>query len=125
MSTGIETIDLGTDDPNVVAIKITGEFTGEAMQEFIARIEEIRAAGNKALVYIDLLGYEGQELAVAKNKLANISTLWTGIERMAYVVEAAWMMKAMKLIDAVTPMHFRAFGADEDAAARAWVVSGE
>ena len=29
------------------------------------------------------------------------------------------------LVNAVTPMHLRAFGSDQDAEARAWVLSGD
>ena len=55
----------------------------------------------------------------------HMGTLWNGIEKCAYVVDRRWMSQMIGLVDAVTPIHLRAFGGDEDAAARAWVVSTE
>lgn len=122
MEGGIEYVDLGTDDPSVLGIKASGKVTGEAMSGLIDRLESIHASGRKARLYADLTNYEGYELAVVREKLTHFRTLWKAIERCAYVVDAEWMAKAIGLVDAVTPMHLRAFGKDQDAEARSWVL---
>jgi hypothetical protein len=120
----MERIDLGTDDPRVIALAARGKITGEAMAALVDRLEEIRATSQRALIYIDLTEYDGWEAAVVKEKLGHLGTLWHGIERLAYVVDKSWMAKMMPLVDAVTPMHVRAFGPDEADAAREWVLTG-
>ena len=122
MNDGIEFVDLGTDDPNVIGVKATGKVTADAITRIVERIESVQASGNKARMYLDLANYEGYELPVVKEKLAHIGTFWNSIERCAYVLDKAWMSKAIGLVDAVTPMHLRAFGTDQDAEARAWVL---
>ena len=46
-----------------------------------------------------------------------------------YVIDipswAPQMATMIGLVDAVTPMHLRAFGSDQYADARAWVLSGD
>ncbi len=125
MDSGFEFIDLGTDDPRVIAMKLTGKLHAEGMTELVERLEVVSATGQKSLLYIDLVTFEGSELAVVKEKLAHIRTLWNGIERLAYVLDWAWMSKMIGLVDAVTPMHLRAFGHNQNEEARAWLLSGE
>jgi hypothetical protein len=124
MSNSIETIKIA-DDPNVIGVKLTGKLTGDSMAEFLDRIEQIKSAGGKARVYIDMSAYDGFEMPVVREKAAHMGTLWSSIDRCAYVVDKAWISKAIGLVDAVTPMHLKAFASDEDAAARAWVISGD
>jgi hypothetical protein len=125
MASGTEFVDLGTDDASVIGMKVTGKATAETISNLVERLEQIKGAGKKARLYIDLTAYEGYDLGMVKEKLAHIVTLWSGIERCAYVVDKAWMATMIGLVDAVTPMHLRAFGSDHDAEARAWVLSGE
>ena len=125
MSKTLTTVDLGSNDPNIIALAVHGKITGEDMAGLIQTLEQIHAGGNKARLYLDLTEYSGYELPVVKEKLLHMGTLWSGIERCAYVVDQAWMTTIIGLVDAVTPMHLRAFSADEDEAARAWVVSNE
>ncbi len=125
MDSGFEFIDLGADDPRVIAMRITGKLQAEVITELVERLEVVSATGQKSLLYIDLVTFEGSELGVVKEKLAHIRTLWTGIERLAYILDWAWMSKMIGLVDAVTPMHLRAFGHDQDEEARAWLLSGE
>ena len=122
MNDGTEFVDLGTDDPRVIGMKVTGKVTADAITRLVARLETVQASGRKARLYLDLAGYEGYELPMVKEKFANLGTFWTSIERCAYVVDKAWMSTAIGLVDAVTPMHLRAFGTDQDADARAWIV---
>lgn len=125
MATGSEFVDLGTNEPSVVGMKVTGKATAETISELVERLEQIQGAGKKARLYIDLTAYDGYDLGVVKEKLAHMGTLWSGIERCAYVVDKGWMATMIGLVDAVTPMHLRAFGSDQDADARAWVLSGD
>ncbi len=125
MDRGFELIDLGTDDPRVIAMRITCKLQAEVITELVGHLQAVSATGQKSLLYIDLGSFGGSELAVVREKLAHIRTLWNGIERLAYVLDWAWMSKMIGLVDAVTPMHLRAFGHDQDEEARAWLLSGE
>ena len=122
MTGGIEYLDLGSDDPSVIGLKASGTITADAMVALIDRLESVQASGHKARMYLDLTEYKSSELSVVKEKFAHMGTFWTGIERCAYVVDTGWMSTAIGLIDAVTPMHLRAFDPDQDAEARAWVL---
>jgi len=122
MTGGIEYLDLGSDDPSVIGLKASGTITADAMVALIDRLESVQASGHKARMYLDLTEYKSSELSVVKEKFAHMGTFWTGIERCAYVVDKGWMSTAIGLIDAVTPMHLRAFGTDQDDEARAWVL---
>jgi len=123
MSTTAKYVDLGTEASNVIGWRVSGTLTAEDMAEFLERLEAVTADGGKARVYIDMTGYEGWELGVAREKLAHMSTLWNSLERVAYVVDKGWMSGAIGLVDALTPMHLRAFGSDEAEEAKAWVLS--
>lgn len=59
MSDGIEFVDLGTDDPNVIGVKASGELTADAITRLVERLESVQASGNKARLYADLSNYEG------------------------------------------------------------------
>jgi hypothetical protein len=122
MADGIEYVDLGSDDPSVIGLKASGKITAEGMAALVDRLESVQASGHKARLYVDLTDYESSELSVVKEKFAHMGTFWTGIERCAYVVDRGWMSTAIGLVDAVTPMHLRAFDPDQDAEARTWVL---
>ena len=122
MNDGTEFVDLGTDDPNVIGLRVTGKATAETINQLVDRLKGVQASGHKARLYLDLANYEGYELPVVKEKLAHMGTFWSSIERCAYVVDSAWMATAIGLVDAVTPMHLRAFSTDQDAEARAWIL---
>jgi hypothetical protein len=122
-STGIELMDLGSGDSSVIGMKVTGKVTAQGMAEFIERLEQVTAGGGKARVFVDMVGYDGSEFGAAKEKLSKMGTLWSGIERVAYVVDRGWMSGWIGLVDAVTPMHLRAFGPDESEEAKAWLLS--
>ena len=121
---GVEFLDLNTDNPNVFGMKVVGRITGDAMSGLVERIERIQETGQKARVYVDMVEYDSWEFSVVKEKLAHMGTLWGGIERLAYVVDKEWMARWIGLVDAVTPMHLRAFEHDETEEARTWLLKG-
>ena len=123
MSNGIEYLDLGTEDAAVIALAVRGKLTADDMAGLVKKIELVREQGRKARLYLDLSKYSGYELPVVREKLMHMGTLWGGIEKCAYVVDKAWMTKVIGLVDAVTPMHLKAYSTDQDAEARAWVIS--
>lgn len=122
MSKNAEFVDLGTNDKNVIGLKVAGKATAGTITELVERLENIKASGQKAKVYLDLTEYDGFELSVVKEKLAHFSTLWNSIERCAYVIDGSWMSTVIGLVDAVTPMHLQAFSSEQDAQARKWVL---
>ena len=122
MKNNTEFVDLGTNDANVIGLKVVGKANADTIIELVERLENIKASGHKARVYLDLTEYEGFELSLVKEKLAHVSTLWSSFERCAYVIDKSWMTTAIGLVDAVTPMHLKAFSSDQDAEARAWVL---
>ena len=122
MKNNTELVNLGTNDANVIGLKVAGKATADTITELVERIEKIKASGQKARVYADLTEYDGFEMSVVKEKLTHFSTLWNSIERCAYVVDKTWMSTLIGLVDAVTPMHLQAFSSEQDAEARAWVL---
>ena len=122
MNTGIKYIELDRKAENIIALKTIGKITALDIANLVDRLEAILSKGQKARLYVDLTRYEGSHLPVVKEKLAHFGTFWHGIERCAYVVDSGWMPKAIDLVDAVTPMHLRAFGADQDQEARNWIL---
>ena len=102
MDSGLEFVELGTNDTNVVGISATGKLTADDITKLVDRLESIQASGSKARVYIDLTGYEGYELSLVKEKFAHLSTFWKSIECCAYVVDKAWMSTA---IGSLTLLH--------------------
>ncbi|MCP4380809.1 MAG: STAS/SEC14 domain-containing protein [Hyphomicrobiales bacterium] len=122
-SDGIEFIDLGSNEPGLVAVKVKGEITGAAMAAFVSRVEALHAAHDKLRLFVDMTEYSGFEWAVVQEKLANFRTLMTSFDRLAYVVDADWMATWIGLVDAVTPMHIRAFKPADRQKAIDWVLA--
>jgi len=122
---GIEFIDLNTDNPNAFGMRVVGRVTAGAMTGMVERIERIQASGHKARIFVDMTQYDGWDFDVVKEKFAHMGTLWGGIERLAYVVDREWMAKWIGIVDAVTPMHLRAFGHDETEEARRWLLKDD
>jgi len=125
MSDTFEFIDIGSDDPNVIAVRTTGKLRAEPLTQLWDALEKIREGGGKARIYLDMVGYEDFESQIVKDKLSHLRTIWTTIDRLAYVVDKEWIAKVIPLVDAVTPMHLRAFGPDEAEAARNWLLSSD
>ena len=119
---GVEFSDFGAEHPNAFGMKVTGRVTGEAITGLVERIEGARASGGKARIFVDLVDYDGYDIDVVREKLSHMGTLWSGIEKLAYVVDKDWMAKWIALVDAVTPMHLRAFEQDEGEHAKAWLL---
>ena len=63
MATGSESVDLGTDDPSVIALKVNGKATADTISELVARIERIQAAGQTASLSLDLRADGGYDLS--------------------------------------------------------------
>jgi hypothetical protein len=122
MKSGVAHFDIGAPADNLLALKVEGRIAGDAIDELVERLKAIAAKGKKARLYVDLTSYEGYERSVVKEKLAHFGTLWGSIERVAYVVDIAWMTSAIHLVDAVTPIHIRAFSSDKAKEARAWLL---
>ena len=123
MSNDIEYFEIEDAGDDVIACRIHGKFSAESMSDFIDRVERIRDAGGKARVFLDATGYDTVEMGAAKEKLARMGTLWGHIERVAYLVDKTWLGKVIGFVDAITPMHLRAFGPDDQAEAVAWLLS--
>ena len=124
MSSGIEWLDPGDTAPGVIGLKITGKVSGNDLAQLVERIEACSRDGEKARVYVDMTGFVGYELDVVREKLTNMSVFWNGLERCAYVVDNTWYSHAIGLVDAVTPMHLRAFRSNDREQALAWVAEG-
>ncbi len=107
---------------NVFGIRILGKFSVAAMAELVQRLEPISERGDKARIYVDLVKFRGAELAMVKEKLSNLRTLWHTIEKMAYIVDQSWLATGIALVDAVTPMHIRAFDHEHQHDAREWLL---
>ena len=54
MSDGIEFLNLGTDDPNVIGVKVTGKATANDITKLVERLESVQASGHKARLYLNL-----------------------------------------------------------------------
>jgi SpoIIAA-like len=121
-SGGIEYLDLAPDQPNVIALRASGDLTGQAMHDFIDRIKNAHEEHGKLRLFVDLTNYDGFEWSVVGEKLANFQTLMTSFDRLAYVVDKQWMASWISLVDAVTPMQFRAFKSEESDDAIAWIT---
>jgi len=74
MNDGTEFVDLGTDDPSVIGLRVTGKATADTITQLVERLESVQASGHKARLYLDLASYEGYELPVVKEKLAHMGT---------------------------------------------------
>ena len=122
MSDTFEFVDIGSDDPNVIGMRVHGKVSADAITQLVERLQAILDSGGKARLYVNLCEYEGYDLPMVREKLANLGTIWSGIERCGYVMDKAWMSAMINLVDAVTPMHLKAFSSDEDDQARAWVL---
>lgn len=122
---GFVEISLGSDLPNLVALKLNGQIGADEMAAFVRSIQKINDEGSKAIVYIDLVSYDGFESGVIREKLAGMNTLWNGISKIAYVLDSEWMSKAIHLIDVITPIDVRSFSHKDEEEAKTWVLSKE
>ena len=119
---GIRFIDPPEPHDRVIAAEISGHVTAADMRAYVKRIEAVVARGEKALVYQDMLGYDGVDVAAIAEKLKHIGTLWRGIEKAAIVGDRRWLEIYIGLADTLAPQELRYFPADQKAQAFAWLV---
>jgi len=122
---GMQFIEPPQPDDRVVALKIDGELTTEDMKTLIERFRAIADRGEKARIFIEVESYEGWELGVATEKLKNIGMLWKSFDRYAFVGDQRWIEIWVKIIDPITPQHFRHFTPDKTDEAWAWLLGSE
>ena len=122
MDGGFDFTDLGTDEPSVITMRITGKLEANVAAELEERLEAASVTGRHSRISIELVTFEGADLAVVREKLGHICTLFNDIEHDGYW---AWMSKVVGYIDAGTPLNLPTFGGDHDEEERAWRISGE
>jgi hypothetical protein len=109
----------------VVAVKIDGQLTTEDMKAMIERFQAIVDRGEKALLFIDMQGYDGWEFGVATEKLKHIGLLWKAFDKYAIVGDTNWMEIWVKIVDPLTPQQIRHFSPDKTDEAWAWLLATE
>ena len=119
---GLRFIDPPQPHDRIIAAEISGHFTADDMRTYMERIEAIVARGDKALIYQDMLDYDGVDVAAIAEKFKHLGTLWRGIEKAAVVGDRRWLEIYVGLADHLTPQALKYFPADEKAEAFAWLA---
>ncbi len=109
----------------VVAAKIDGRLTAEAMEALVGRLQPVVDRGEKALLYVNMENYEGSELGVLTEKLKNIGMLWKALDKYAVVGDKRWMEIWIKIFDPLSPQQIRHFYPDKTDEAWAWLLASE
>ncbi len=112
-------------DERIVAVEMEGRFTVDDMKTVIERLQAIVDRGEKALMYMDMKGYEGFEWGVASEKLKHMGMLWRALDRYAIVGDARWLETWIKIIDPITPQQMKHFHPEERDEAWAWLTASE
>ena len=102
-----------------IAMTIDGKVEVEGMAELVRRVEKTKEAGKTCRMFLDLRTFKF-DAGVVGEKLKGMSALWSGIDRLAYVVDSSALRSVIGVVDAVTPMHLRAFSPEQADEARAW-----
>ncbi len=122
---GIKFIEAPQPNDRVVAVKVEGELTAEDMKAMIERFQVIVDRGEKALLFIDMQGYDGWEFGVATEKLKHIGMLWKVFDRYAIVGDRRWMEIWVRIVDPLTPQQIRHFSPDKTDEAWTWLLATE
>jgi hypothetical protein len=122
---GMRFIEPPQPDDRVVAVEMKGEMTGEDMKAMVERFQAVLDRGEKALLFIDMTGYEGFELGVIGEKFKNIGMLWNALDKYAVVGDKRWMEAWIKIIDPLTSPQIKHFQPEETEAAWAWLLASE
>ena len=112
-------------DDRIVAVEMEGRFTVDDMKTVIERLQAIVDRGEKALMYVDMKGYEGFEWGVASEKLKHMGMLWSALDKYAVVGDARWMEIWIKIVDPITPQQMKHFRPEERDEAWAWLTVSE
>lgn len=109
----------------VVAIEINGRLAAEDMETLVERLQPIVDRGEKALLYVDMVNYEGSELGVTTEKLKHIGMFWKAIEKQAVVGNKRWQEIWIKIVEPITPQQVKHFHPDGTDEAWAWLLATE
>ena len=120
---GIRFIEPPEANDRVVAVEVTGELTAEDMTTMIDRIQAIVDRGEKALLYVDMHGYDGWEFGVATEKLKHMGMLWRAFDRYAIVGADRWVDVWVKIVDPLTPQQIRSFAPESADDAWGWLLA--
>ena len=123
--TSLSFIEPPQPNDRVVAVKIDGQLTADDMKSMIDRFQAIVDRGDKALLFIDMQGYDGWEFGAATEKLKNIGMLWKAFDRYAIVGDTRWMEIWVKVVDPLTPQQIRHFAPDKTDEAWTWLLATE
>ena len=109
----------------VVAVEINGRLAAEDMEALVGRLQPIVDRGEKALLYVDMVNYEGSELGVTTEKLKHIGMLWKAVEKQAIVGDKRWREIWIKIVDPIAPQQVKHFHPDSTDGAWAWLLATE
>jgi hypothetical protein len=119
---GIRFIEPPVADERLVAIEISGHFTADDMRAFMDRFEAVTSKGRKVRLYQDMRGYDGFDLDALTEKLKNMGTLWSGLEKAALVGDKRWLEVYVGIVDHLTPQELRHFSPEEKDEAFRWLA---
>jgi hypothetical protein len=93
------------------------------MKTIVGALQTIVDRGDKALMLIDMTGYEGVEWGAIGEKFNHLGMLWGALDKYAILGDQRWMENWIKIIDPLTPQQMKHFAPDDRDSAWAWLTA--
>jgi hypothetical protein len=119
---GLHFIDPPEPNERILAVEIVGHITTDDMRAYKERLDAIVALGEKALLFQDMIDYDGVDAGAVLEKWKHMGDYWRGFEKMAVVGDRRWLEIYIGIIDPITPQEIRYFDVGQRSEAFEWLV---
>jgi len=119
---GWQLLPMDDEGAGILAYAVSqGEISEEDVAPIWQRFADAEGAGNKIRIYAEMHAIPSVSGALILEKLTNLRTIMSTVERFALVGDFGWLEIYTKLVDPITKAEIRHFTLDESEDAKNWI----
>lgn len=121
-NSGWRLLDMDDESAGVLAYAVDdGEIDKADVEAIWTRFDDAKASGNKIRIFAEMRAMPSVSGGMILDKLKNLKTILSTVERIALVGDAGWLEIYTKLVDPITTADIRHFTLDKREEAAAWI----
>jgi hypothetical protein len=119
---GWQLLPMDDEGAGILAYAVShGEISAEDIAPIWRRFSDASESGNKIRIYAEMHAMPDISGGIILEKLTNLKTIMTTVERFALVGDYGWLEIYTKLVDPITKAEIRHFTMDQSEEAKNWI----